>query len=78
MLIYIINNFSYIILVSYSPPFNIPSSAELNGYRYQTVFHISIFHITYADNAHTNRAGHQLHFTKGEISKRPVLFTGDY
>ena len=64
------------ILVSYSPPFNIPSSAEPNGYRYQTVFLISVFHITYADNAHTNRAGHQLQFTKGvtkvDISKRPV------
>ena len=62
------------ILVSYSLPLNIPSSAEPNGLLLPNSFP---YMYLAADNAHTNRAG-QLQFTKGEISKRPVLFTGDY
>lgn len=62
-----------IILVSYSRPFNIPSSAEPNGYRKQTVFLISVFHIMYPDYVHTNRAGHQMQFNKGENLKKTSL-----
>ena len=38
----IIDDINSHILASYSLPFNIPSSAEPNGYRYQTVFHTCI------------------------------------